>query len=110
MEVSWENSVTESINTIYLLFSVYLIFVMQLGFAMLCAGPVRAKNAMNIMLTNVIDAVVGSVSYYLFGFAFAFVHDEIAGLDISSHGGYAHAHPEENQPRFYADYARMQNQ
>lgn len=39
---------------------------------MLCAGSVRAKNAMNIMLANVVDAVVGSISYYLFGFAFAF--------------------------------------
>ncbi|EYU23520.1 hypothetical protein ABFS82_04G152000 [Erythranthe guttata] len=72
MEPSWESSVTESINAIYLLFSAYLVFVMQLGFAMLCAGSVRAKNAMNIMLTNVVDAVVGSLSYYLFGFAFAF--------------------------------------
>ncbi|CAI9106957.1 OLC1v1006209C1 [Oldenlandia corymbosa var. corymbosa] len=69
---NWEASVTDSINAIYLLFSAYLVFVMQLGFAMLCAGSVRAKNAMNIMLTNVVDAVVGSLSYYLFGFAFAF--------------------------------------
>ncbi|XP_077236839.1 ammonium transporter 1 member 3-like [Tasmannia lanceolata] len=72
MATAWEESVADSINTIYLLFSAYLVFVMQLGFAMLCAGSVRAKNAMNIMLTNVVDAVVGSVSYYLFGFAFAF--------------------------------------
>ncbi|XP_072975314.1 ammonium transporter 1 member 3-like [Typha angustifolia] len=72
MAVTWETSVTESINTVYLLFSAYLVFVMQLGFAMLCAGSVRAKNAMNIMLTNVVDAVVGTISYYLFGFAFAF--------------------------------------
>ncbi|KAL3655295.1 Thioredoxin amt13 [Castilleja foliolosa] len=72
MEPSWESSVTDSINTIYLLFSAYLVFVMQLGFAMLCAGSVRAKNAMNILLTNVVDAVVGSLSYFLFGFALAF--------------------------------------
>jgi Amt family ammonium transporter len=72
MENSWEQSVTYSINTIYLLFSAYLVFVMQLGFAMICAGSVRAKNAMNIMLTNVVDAVVGSISFYLFGFAFAY--------------------------------------
>ncbi|XP_074289913.1 ammonium transporter 1 member 3-like [Silene latifolia] len=72
MAVSWEESVESSINTIYLLFSAYLVFVMQLGFAMLCAGSVRAKNAMNILLTNVVDAVVGSISYYVFGFAFAF--------------------------------------
>lgn len=68
----WEESVAESINAVYLLFSAYLVFVMQLGFAMLCAGSVRAKNALNIMLTNVVDAVVGTISYYLFGFAFAF--------------------------------------
>ncbi|XP_024367994.1 ammonium transporter 1 member 2 [Physcomitrium patens] len=45
---------------------------MQLGFAMLCAGSVRAKNTMNIMLTNVLDAACGGISYYVFGFAFAF--------------------------------------
>ncbi|WVY96303.1 hypothetical protein V8G54_028454 [Vigna mungo] len=44
---------------------------MQLGFAMLCAGSVRAKNTMNIMLTNVLDAAAGGIFYYLFGFAFA---------------------------------------
>ncbi|RYQ91296.1 hypothetical protein Ahy_B09g097186 isoform A [Arachis hypogaea] len=33
---------------------------------------VRAKNTMNIMLTNVLDAAAGGLSYYLFGYAFAF--------------------------------------
>ncbi|KAF5735274.1 hypothetical protein HS088_TW15G00775 [Tripterygium wilfordii] len=61
-----------AINNTYLLFSAYLVFAMQLGFAMLCAGSVRAKNTMNIMLTNVLDAAAGGLSYYLFGFAFAF--------------------------------------
>ncbi|KAG5224131.1 ammonium transporter member [Salix suchowensis] len=45
-----------AVNNTYLLFSAYLVFAMQLGFAMLCAGSVRAKNTMNIMLTNVLDA------------------------------------------------------
>ncbi|XP_022854551.1 ammonium transporter 1 member 2 isoform X1 [Olea europaea var. sylvestris] len=61
-----------AIDNTYLLFSAYLVFAMQLGFAMLCAGSVRAKNTMNIMLTNVLDAAAGGLSYYLFGFAFAF--------------------------------------
>ncbi|KAI6692790.1 hypothetical protein NL676_020500 [Syzygium grande] len=61
-----------AVDTTYLLFSAYLVFSMQLGFAMLCAGSVRAKNTMNIMLTNVLDAAAGGLSYYLFGFAFAF--------------------------------------
>ncbi|CAK9140845.1 unnamed protein product [Ilex paraguariensis] len=61
-----------AVDTTYLLFSSYLVFIMQLGFAMLCAGSVRAKNTMNIMLTNVIDAAAGGLFYYLFGFAVAF--------------------------------------
>ncbi|KAF8388307.1 hypothetical protein HHK36_026973 [Tetracentron sinense] len=63
---------TFAVDTTYLLFSAYLVFAMQLGFAMLCAGSVRAKNTMNIMLTNVLDAATGGLFYYLFGFAFAF--------------------------------------
>ncbi|KAK0602294.1 hypothetical protein LWI29_032053 [Acer saccharum] len=63
---------SHAVNNTYLLFSAYLVFAMQLGFAMLCAGSVRAKNTMNIMLTNVLDAAAGALSYYLFGFAFAF--------------------------------------
>ncbi|KAK8712787.1 hypothetical protein V6N13_148015 [Hibiscus sabdariffa] len=63
---------THAIDNTYLLFSAYLVFAMQLGFAMLCAGSVRAKNTMNIMLTNVLDAAAGALSYYLFGFALAF--------------------------------------
>ncbi|KAK0602552.1 hypothetical protein LWI29_034652 [Acer saccharum] len=61
-----------AVNNTYLPFSAYLVFAMQLGFAMLGAGSVRAKNTMNIMLTNVLDADAGALSYYLFGFAFAF--------------------------------------
>ncbi|XP_042508054.1 ammonium transporter 1 member 1-like [Macadamia integrifolia] len=70
-----QNNYTDTryaIDTTYLLFSAYLVFSMQLGFAMLCAGSVRAKNTMNIMLTNVLDAAAGGLFYYLFGYAFAF--------------------------------------
>ncbi|KAK4266248.1 hypothetical protein QN277_027198 [Acacia crassicarpa] len=63
---------TFAVDNTFLLFSAYLVFSMQLGFAMLCAGSVRAKNTMNIMLTNVLDAAAGGLFYYLFGFAFAF--------------------------------------
>eukprot|EP00250_Pteridium_aquilinum_P004119 c14351_g1_i1 orf=231-1769(-) len=63
---------TLAVDNTYLLFSAYLVFAMQLGFAMLCAGSVRAKNTMNIMLTNVLDAASGGISYYLFGFGLAF--------------------------------------
>lgn len=63
---------TNAVDSSFLLFSAYLVFSMQVGFAMLCAGSVRAKNTMNIMLTNVLDAAAGALFYYLFGFAFSF--------------------------------------
>jgi Amt family ammonium transporter len=66
------DATTLAVDNTFLLFSAYLVFAMQLGFAMLCAGSVRAKNTMNIMLTNVLDAACGGISYYIFGFAFAF--------------------------------------
>jgi hypothetical protein len=44
-------------RTIYLIFSAALVFFMQAGFAMLCAGAVRRKNVQNTMLKNLLDAV-----------------------------------------------------
>ena len=60
------------VDTMFVLLSAYLVFVMQAGFAMLCAGSVRSKNTMNIMLKNVLDATVGAVAFYLFGYGVAF--------------------------------------
>mmetsp|Transcript_33036 Transcript_33036/g.84404 ORF Transcript_33036/g.84404 Transcript_33036/m.84404 type:complete len:519 (+) Transcript_33036:101-1657(+) len=59
-------------NANFLLVSAYLVFLMQAGFAMLCAGSVRSKNTMNILLKNVLDACVGSISFYLLGYGFAY--------------------------------------
>ncbi|KFM26697.1 Ammonium transporter 1 member 3 [Auxenochlorella protothecoides] len=60
------------INAGWTLQSGYLVFFMQAGFAMLCAGAVRAKNAKNIILLNLLDACLGSMCWYITGFAFAF--------------------------------------
>ncbi|KAL6779753.1 AMT1A [Auxenochlorella protothecoides x Auxenochlorella symbiontica] len=60
------------INAGWTLQSGYLVFFMQIGFAMLCAGAVRAKNAKNIILLNLLDACFGSVAWYLTGWAFAY--------------------------------------
>ena len=38
----------------------------------LCAGSVRSKNTMNILLKNVIDGCVSAIFFYFFGFALAF--------------------------------------
>lgn len=65
----------EAIDTMFVLFSAFLVFFMQAGFAMLTAGSVRSKNTKNVLLKNLLDACVGAVSYYLFGYAFAYGSD-----------------------------------
>merc|ERR1719174_2755713 len=59
-----EETLGEAIDFVFVLFSAYLVFFMQSGFAMLCAGSVRSKNTMNIMLKNVLDACVGALFFY----------------------------------------------
>eukprot|EP00963_Diacronema_lutheri_P000386 scaffold24_cov341-Pavlova_lutheri.AAC.75 len=59
-------------NFAFILMSAYLVFFMQTGFAMLCAGSVRTKNTMNILIKNVLDACAGALAYYVTGWAFAY--------------------------------------
>lgn len=49
----------------YTLLSGYLVFFMQAGFAMLSAGSVRAKNAKNIILLNLLDACFGCLAWWV---------------------------------------------
>mmetsp|Transcript_21862 Transcript_21862/g.38469 ORF Transcript_21862/g.38469 Transcript_21862/m.38469 type:complete len:536 (+) Transcript_21862:269-1876(+) len=49
-----------------------MIFFMQAGFAMLCAGCVRLKNVQNTMLKNLLDASGAALAFFLVGYAFAF--------------------------------------
>ena len=49
-----------------------LVFFMQAGFAMVEAGFTRAKNAINIMMKNLVDFSMGSLSYWAVGFAIMF--------------------------------------
>jgi hypothetical protein len=44
-----------------------MIFFMQSGFAMLCAGSVRVKNVQNTMLKNLLDACGAALAFYLVG-------------------------------------------
>lgn len=51
-------------DTQWLLYAAALVFFMQTGFAMLCAGLVRAKNTKNILLKNVLDACAGALGFW----------------------------------------------
>ena len=44
-----------------------LIFFMQAGFAMLCAGCVQTKNVQNTMLKNLLDACGSAIAFFFIG-------------------------------------------
>jgi len=49
-----------------------LVFLMQAGFAMVCAGAVQDKNVMNTTLKNFLDGCGAALGFFCFGYAFAF--------------------------------------
>merc|ERR1719378_1984059 len=50
----------------------FLVFFMQCGFALLEAGTVRAKNTKNILLKNCLDACIGALIWWSFGYMIAY--------------------------------------
>lgn len=49
-----------------------LVFFMQAGFAMVEAGFTRAKNAVNIMMKNLMDFSMGTIAFWAVGFGLMF--------------------------------------
>jgi len=67
-----EEATNVALDTFWLIFAGALVFFMQAGFAMLCAGSVRSKNVSNIMLKNLLDACGGGIGFWSIGYAFAY--------------------------------------
>jgi len=66
------DEVITGVDVFWLLWAGATVFLMQSGFAMLCAGSVRNKNVKNIMLKNLLDACGGALGFWSVGFAFAY--------------------------------------
>ena len=78
----------ENINSFYLINMSTLVFLMQCGFAFLEAGCVRSKNAINIIMKNMMDCLVASIAYWAIGYGIALVSKSLARkfkLIISPH-------------------------
>ena len=67
------------LDIVWVFLAAVLVFFMQAGFAMVETGFTRAKNAGNIIMKNFVDFMIGSVLFFLFGFAFMFGPD-VAGF------------------------------
>jgi Amt family ammonium transporter len=50
---------------------------MQAGFAMLETGFTRAKNAVNVLMKNLMDFSVGSIAFWMVGFGIMFGTDKL---------------------------------
>jgi len=57
---------------VWTLIAAALVFFMQAGFAMVEAGFTRAKNAVNIMMKNLMDFSMGSLFFWAIGFGLMF--------------------------------------
>ncbi len=62
----------EIMNTMWVLIAGCLVFLMQVGFALLESGMARAKNAVNVMMKNYMDLCAGSVLFWLIGYGLMF--------------------------------------
>ena len=57
---------------VWTLVAAALVFFMQAGFAMVETGFTRAKNAVNIMMKNLMDFSMGSLAFWAIGFGLMF--------------------------------------
>ncbi len=64
--------VQTNLDYVWTLVAAALVFFMQAGFAMVEAGFTRAKNAINIMMKNLMDFSLGSLFYWAIGFGLMF--------------------------------------
>ncbi len=60
---------------LWMMIAGFLVFFMQAGFALVETGFTRAKNVANIMMKNMMDFGMGTLVFFLVGFAFMYGTD-----------------------------------
>ncbi|MBI3743630.1 MAG: ammonium transporter [Chloroflexi bacterium] len=61
-----------AVNMAWTLVTGFLVFLMQLGFAFLGAGLLRARNTVNYFTKSYMDFCIGGLAYWAFGFGIMF--------------------------------------
>ncbi|MBQ6387524.1 MAG: ammonium transporter [Ruminococcus sp.] len=69
----------EQLFAVWFLIGAALVFWMQAGFAMVEAGFTRAKNTGNIIMKNLMDFCIGTVTFILIGFGLM-MGEDLVGL------------------------------
>ncbi len=61
-----------NLDVVWTCVAAFLVFFMQAGFAMVEAGFTRAKNAVNILMKNLMDFSIGTIGFACIGFGLMF--------------------------------------
>lgn len=64
--------VQDNLNYVWTIIAASLVFFMQAGFALVETGFTRAKNAVNIIMKNIMDVSVGAIVFFIVGFGLMF--------------------------------------
>ncbi len=67
-----KSSLMVGIDTLWVLIAAFLVFFMNLGFAMVESGLCRAKNTVNILAKNFIVFAIASASFWFIGWGLMF--------------------------------------
>ncbi|GAB2548215.1 ammonium transporter [Rufibacter soli] len=67
------------INNVWMMVSIFLVFIMHLGFATLESGLSRSKNTVNILFKNSMIPPLGLLAYALWGFSLMYPGADFAG-------------------------------
>ena len=89
-----------ALDTVWTLLTAFLVFFMNLGFALVESGLCRAKNTVNILAKNYIVFSVSSVAFLLIGFGLMFGD----GNGFVGMSGIWFAGGADNSPQTGADY------
>lgn len=68
-----------TINNVWMMVSIFLVFIMHLGFATLEVGLTRSKNTVNILFKNVMIVSIGLLTYTFVGFNLMYPGADYAG-------------------------------
>ena len=66
------SSVNQLLDIVWIITAGALVFFMQAGFALLEAGMVRSKNAVNVVMKNYMDVCFGSLAFFAIGYGLMF--------------------------------------
>ncbi len=78
------------LDTVWTLVAAFLVMWMQAGFAMVETGFTRAKNAVNILMKNLLDYCFGSIAFWAVGFGLMF---SIGNAFVGDSGFFLHETP-----------------